>query len=115
VAAVFVTTNRLVTVKTDDGATLLTTETQPLSLEPGAPGAPAAGGLRPAGELKPGDRVQTWDGRERRAAVVKSVAPAGREARVYNLVLGDPTLFVAGGFLARSKPPTAGANDRVVP
>jgi hypothetical protein len=96
VASVFVTTNRLIEVRTEAG-TLTTTETQPLGL--------AAGGLRAAGELKAGDRVFTWDGRERRAVAVRSVSATGREARVYNVVLGDPVLFVADGYLARSKPP----------
>jgi hypothetical protein len=109
VAAIFVTTNRLIDVHTEGGKTLVTTETQPLSLDGNG------GGLRAAGQLKAGDRIQTWEGGGRRAAVVRSVAPAGREARVYNLVLGDPVLFVANGFLARSKPPAPGANDPVQP
>ena len=96
VASVFVTNNRLIQVQTD-GGTLTTTETQPLAL--------AGGGLRPAGELKAGDRIYSWNGRERRAVTVRSVAATGREARVFNLILGEPVLFVAGGFLARSKPP----------
>ena len=96
VASVFVTTNRLIEVRTE-GATLTTTETQPLAL--------AEGGLRAAGELKTGDRIHTWDGCERRAVVVRSVVPTVREARVFNVVLGEPVLFVADGFLARSKPP----------
>ena len=95
VASVFVTDNRLIEVRTEAG-TLTTTATQPLAL--------AAGGLRPAGELKPGDRIYTWDGRERRAVAVRSVTVTGR-ARVFNVVLGEPVLFVAAGFLARSKPP----------
>jgi hypothetical protein len=96
VTAVFVTKNRLLEVKTDAGS-LLTTETQPLALVDGA--------LRAAGELKAGDRVWRWDAGERRAVTVKSVSATGREERVFNLVLGEPTVFVANGFLARSKPP----------
>jgi hypothetical protein len=92
----FVTRNRLVEVQTD-GGTLATTATQPLSL--------ADGGLRPAGELKAGDLIHAWDGGERRTVAVRSVESTGRESPVYNLVLGEPVLFVAGGFLARSKPP----------
>jgi hypothetical protein len=38
---------------------------------------------------------------------VTAVAPLDREVEVYNLVLGEPTGFVAGGFLVRSKPPAA--------
>jgi hypothetical protein len=101
VTAVFTTRNRLIEVRTESG-TLTTTATQPLAL--------ASGGLRPAGELNPGDRIYTWDGRERRAVAVRSVAATGREVQVFNVVLGEPVLFVAGGFLARSKPP-APANE----
>src|SRR5262249_9191741 len=100
VASVFVTNNRLIEVRTE-GGTLTTTETQPLAL--------AGGGLRPAGELKAGDRVHSWDGRQRRAVAVRAVVATGREAQVFNLVLGKPALFVAGGFLARSKPPAPAA------
>jgi hypothetical protein len=103
VASVFATTNRLIEVRTEAG-TLTTTETQPLAL--------ASGGLRPAGELKPGEWIYSWDGRERRAVAVRSVAATGREAQVFNLVLGEPVLFVAGGFLARSKPPAPASEPR---
>jgi hypothetical protein len=96
VAAVFVTRNRLLAVVTE-GGTLTTTETQPL--------ATADGGLRAAGDLKPGDRIHSWDGQKRRTVAVRSVVTTDREARVLNLVLDEPVLFVAGGFLARSKPP----------
>lgn len=96
VAAMFVTRNRLVEVSID-GKTLITTATQPLSL--------ADGTLRAAGELKAGDRIHMWAKGERTPGVVKSVEATDREALVYNLVLGDPVLFVANGVLARSKPP----------
>jgi hypothetical protein len=96
VAAVFVTKNRLIEVRTE-GKTLVTTEKQPLTL--------AGGGLRAAGKLKEGDRVAVWDGRERKSVAVKSVAATGREEKVFNLILGEGVLFVADGFLARSKPP----------
>jgi len=96
VLAVFTTKNRLVEVRTEAG-TLVTTETQPL--------AQAGGGLRAAGELKAGDRVFRWDGRERRAATVRSVSATGRQERVFNLIVGDPVFFVADGFLVRGKPP----------
>jgi uncharacterized protein (TIGR03067 family) len=98
VVGVFTTRNRVLEVRTEGGA-LVTTATQPVAL--------AGGGFRAAGELKPGDRVLRWVGGERRAAAVTEVTPAGREVQVFNLVLGDPTGFVAGGFLVRSKPPPA--------
>jgi hypothetical protein len=96
VLAVFATRNRLVEVRTAAGK-LVTTETQPLAL--------AGGGLRAAGELKAGDRVFRWDGRKRRAVTVRSVAATGRQGQVFNLILGAPAIFVADGFLVRSKPP----------
>jgi Hint domain len=95
VVSVFVTRNRLVTVRTDAGS-LETTQTQPVCLETGE--------LRAAGELQPGDVVWRWDGSERKAAIVGAVT-AGRVAAVFNVVLGDPTVFIAGDFLVRSKPP----------
>jgi hypothetical protein len=100
VASIFVTRNRLVEVRTDAGS-LLTTETQPFCL--------AAGGLLTAGELKPRDRICCWDGGRRRAATVQSVSATGREQSVFNLILGDQAIFVANGFLVRSKPPAVAA------
>jgi hypothetical protein len=102
VASIFVTRNRLLKVETDAG-NLVTTATQPLAL--------ADGGLRAAGEFKPGDRVWRFDGKERRAATVRSVTSTGREEPVYNLVLGNREVFIAGGFLARSKPPAPAADQ----
>jgi hypothetical protein len=96
VTGVFTTRNRLLEVRVE-GRTLVTTETQPVGL--------AAGGFRAAGELKAGDRVWLVIGDERRAVAVKEVTAAGREAEVFNLILGTPTGFVAGDFLVRSKPP----------
>ena len=55
--------------------------------------------------MQAGDKILIWDGRERHSVRVQAVAPTGRESRVYNLVLGEPVLFVAQRFLARSKPP----------
>jgi hypothetical protein len=104
VSSTFQTCNRLVEVRTEAGS-LLTTETQPLCL--------ADGEFRRAGELAEGDRVWRWEGGERRATKVMAVAPAGREAEVFNLVVGDSAVFVAGGFLAKGKPPPdAGQSDQ---
>jgi uncharacterized protein (TIGR03067 family) len=100
VAAVFATRNRVLEVRTE-GGTLVTTATQPVGLQ--------RGGFRAAGELKPGDRVWRWAGGERRPAAVTAVTPADREVEVFNLILGEPTGFVAGGFLVRSKPPRPAA------
>ncbi|MFO0935917.1 MAG: Hint domain-containing protein [Gemmataceae bacterium] len=96
VSAVFVTRNRLLEVRTRNRM-LTTTETQPLAL--------VSGGYRPAGELKPGDRIWIWADAQRTEATVDSVTKTKQDSDVYNLVLGEPTTFIAGGFLVRSKPP----------
>lgn len=96
VAGVFATRNRLVEVRTEGGR-LVTTGTQPLCL--------AGGGFRQAADLKAGDRICRWGGEGRRPVAVLEVRPTGREGRVFNLVLGEPTTFIAGDFLVRSKPP----------
>ena len=96
VASIFVTKNRLIEVSTDAGD-LITTETQPLAL--------VGGTLKAAGELKAGDKIYRWADGERKATKVKSVTPTLRDEKVFNLILGDPVLFIANGYLARSKPP----------
>ena len=96
VTGVFVTRNRVLEVQVE-GAKLVTTETQPLAL--------VSGGFRPAGELRPGDRIWRWVKSERQAAAVLKVSTADREVPVFNLVLGEARAFVAGDFLVRSKPP----------
>ena len=95
VTHLYETTNKLVEVKTD-GGTALTTHEQPLAL--------VAGGLREAGDLKPGDRVWRWVDGRRQAATVAAVTATGRTATVYNLILGGSAVFVAGDVLARGKP-----------
>lgn len=96
VRSVFQTGNRLVEVRTEAG-TILTTETQPFLLEDG--------GFRPAGKLTPGDVLWRWGNGQRQAVRFKSVSTTGREAQVYNLVVGDSAVFIAGGYLVRGKPP----------
>ena len=92
----FTTTNNLFEVRTDRG-NVVTTDAQPLCLTDGQ--------FRKAGELKPGDRVWQWRDGKRVESVVKLVAPTGRQDKVFNLVLGDSKMFVAGGFMVRGKPP----------
>lgn len=97
VAAVFVSRNPLVKVKVEDGI-LETTETQPLCL--------VSGDLSTSLELKVGDQIWRWHNGARKVGAVVSVELSGREAVVYNLVIGKREIFVAGDFLVRSKPPT---------
>ena len=55
--------------------------------------------------LKSGDRVWRWQDGRRIESVVGSVVQTGRQEKVFNLILGDSKMFVAGGFLVRGKPP----------
>jgi hypothetical protein len=104
VQEVFISKNRLVEVRTDDG-TLLTTEAQPLCLK--------EGGFRRAADLRAGDRIWQWRNGRRVETVVRAVAATGKEAAVFNLIVGESAIFVAGEFLARGKPPAAGAAPAV--
>lgn len=98
VTSVFTTTNRLVEIETERG-TVLTTTTQPLAASFSRQVA--------AGELAPGDQVLVESAERPLSVKVVRVTKTERITRVYNLVLRDSELFIAGGFLARSKPPAA--------
>ena len=98
VQSVFVTQNRLWKIEAADGI-LLTTETQPLCL--------TLDKILPAGQLKPGSQILRCRDGVIRSVEVLDVSVTERSEKVFNLVLGDSELFVAGGFLARSKPPVA--------
>jgi hypothetical protein len=99
VQTVFTSTNRLFEIRTDSGK-VVTTAAQPLCL--------VAGGFRPAGELKAGDRIWRWSDGRRTGATIREVIPTGRTETVYNLIVGESAVFVAGDFLARGKPPAPG-------
>ena len=96
VQSVFVTQNKLLTIDTDAGP-LLTTQTQPLAV--------ALGQTRAAGDLSPGDAILRYEGGQIVPARILSISSPGPIEKVFNLVLGNRELFVAEGFLARSKPP----------
>jgi hypothetical protein len=96
IRSVFTTTNRMWEVRTDQG-TITTTETQPLCREAGEP--------KRAGELQPGDLLLRLDADQFLPAIVEEVAATNDTSRVFNLVLDDADVYIAGGFLARSKPP----------
>ena len=102
VGSIYRTTNRLLEVQTESG-TLRTTDTQPLCL--------AAGGFRTASELVAGDIIWGWSDGQRRAVRVEGVKKTGQDAPVFNLVVGESAVFVAGGFLARGKPPASEPSD----
>jgi len=98
VQSIFVTDNRLWQVETDE-ATLITTETQPLCL--------AYDRTLGAGKLQPGYTILRCLDGEVHAVKVLAVTQTGRTEKVFDLILGDSELFIANGFLARSKPPAA--------
>jgi hypothetical protein len=97
VESVFVTDNRLWQVNTD-AECLVTTQTQPLYVGDGK--------VLQVGDLHPGDTIFRWQGGIAQPAKVVAVSSTGRVEKVYNLILGNSEVFVAGGFLARSKPPS---------
>jgi hypothetical protein len=96
VQSVFVTHNRLWQIDTSAGR-LITTQIQPICV--------ATDRTVRAGDLQPGQSILHYENGELRAAEVASVAPTDRIEQVFNLVLSNSEVFVAGGFLARSKPP----------
>jgi hypothetical protein len=100
VQSVFVTTNRLWQIETDE-ATLITTETQPLCL--------AIDSTRGAGELATGDSILRCVGGDVHSVKVLQVTRTDRTETVINLVLADSARFIANGYLARSKPPAVAA------
>lgn len=96
VQTIFVTDNQLWQIDTDDGL-LITTKTQPLYV--------GAGETAQVGDLQAGDTIFRWRNGASHAVKVRAVSSTDRVAKVYNLILGNSEVFVAGGFLARSKPP----------
>jgi hypothetical protein len=103
---VFATRNRLWQIHTD-GGDLITTETQPLVLE----NFTTIG----AGQLTAGDRILRWQNDQAIAVTVVAVKHTGRTEPVINLILGNSEYFVAGGYLARSKPPAQFVKDSSPP
>jgi hypothetical protein len=100
VESVFTTQNQLWIVETEAG-TLVTTETQPLCL--------ADNQTIGAGKLQPGDEILRFQNGRILPVKVLQVGRTARMETVFNLVLVDEEFFVAGGFLARSKPPADSA------
>lgn len=102
VKSVFVTTNQLWQVETTAG-TLLTTQIQPLCL--------ATYEIVPAGQLQPGQTILHYEAGAVQPVEVLSVTPTERIETVINLVLAGGDLFIAGGYVARSKPPLIAAGE----
>jgi hypothetical protein len=55
--------------------------------------------------LEPGEAILQYRDGSIVPAVVREVSATDRTGKVFNLILDDADVFVAGGFLARSKPP----------
>lgn len=85
-------------VETGEGA-LITTQTQPLCL--------ATDKFVQAGSLQTGERILKRRNQTVYPVEVRGVSQTGRTGKVYNLILEDSDVFVASGFLARSKPPAS--------
>lgn len=96
VQSVFVTSNRLWRVETET-AILFTTETQPLAV--------ALDSTASVGDLPPEATILRRVDRELRAEKLIAATRTDRLETVFNLVLGNRELFIANGYLARSKPP----------
>lgn len=96
VRSVFITDNVLWKVRTQTGE-LLTTKIQPLCL--------ADGSIAAAGDLQLEDQILQRQEDVIRPVKVLEVSSTQRIERVFNVVLGNSEIFVAGGYLARSKPP----------
>lgn len=57
--------------------------------------------------------IWCWKGGERRAARALAIVPTEQQVPVFNLVVGESAIFIAGGFLARGKPPAVEAGQSV--
>jgi hypothetical protein len=96
VQSIFTTKNRLWQIETH-GGTIITTETQPLCT--------TLTEVEAAGNLQRGDSILLCRDGEIQAVEVIQATATTRWETVINLVLGNSEVFVAGGVLARSKPP----------
>jgi hypothetical protein len=96
VQSIFTTDNRLWQIETE-ASSVFTTETQPL--------CKSADEIVAAGQVQPGDSILHWREGVVRSVKVVGVSRTNRVEKVFNLVLGNSEVFIAGGFLARSKPP----------
>jgi hypothetical protein len=96
VQSIFVTDNQLWEVETES-ETLLTTETQPLCL--------SVNTFVSAGDMKLPTTILRYQDGEIQPSKVLKVTRTDHIEKVFNLVLGNSEVFIAGGYLARSKPP----------
>jgi hypothetical protein len=102
VEKIFITDNQIWRLKTDQGE-LFTTKTQPLCI--------ATDRVLQVGELKPGDTILRCKDDQIQPAQIIAIEPTERIEKVFNLILGNSEIFVAGSFMARSKPPAVKSED----
>lgn len=96
VSSIFHTRNYLLRLRTDDGK-LVTTEQQPLCR--------SVDRVIAAGQLRSGDQIVRVRAGELKSVGVSEVTKTNNVEPVINLVLSNSELFIANGYLARSKPP----------
>lgn len=99
VEAVHVARCELLTVQTSSRI-LTTTADHPLLLAGADCGMPC---FIPAGRLKPGDRIVTWQHGRAQEQTVLDVKRLGVEQTVYTLGVGGPHTFIADGFVVHNK------------
>ena len=84
-----------ITVVSTTAGELKTTAEHPLMM--------ADGSFRPAGELRPGDRICVFRGGRVESAPVIECRPTGEARPMFNLRVGDPHTFIADGFVVHNK------------
>ncbi len=94
VQTIWVRRSPLLRIETGRG-TLLATEEHPVGLW--------NGGFRPAGDLRPGERIIRWKGGRLVAGKVRAITPEKNDALVFNLQVGEPHTFLAEGLLVHNK------------
>jgi len=94
VQTIWVRRSPLLRIETGRG-TLLATEEHPVALW--------NGGFRPAGNLRPGERILRWKGGRLVAGKVRAITPAKNDSLVFNLQVGEPHTFMAEGLLVHNK------------
>jgi predicted lipid-binding transport protein (Tim44 family) len=94
VESIHATRARLLTLQTDRG-TLLTTTDHPLKL--------SGGDFRKAGDLIPGARVDAWEDGKLLSSSIKGTFEGAGETPVYNLSVSSPHVFLASGFVVHNK------------
>ena len=94
VKTILVNKSPLLKIKTSGGS-LLATEDHPIGL--------GEGRFRPAGDLRPGDRIARWKDGRLTTEMVRDVDPGPGEGLVFNLEVAGPHTFIAEGVVVHNK------------